>query len=764
MNLEELERLYQEQAYTVATIELETYLEEHPAEAAAWYLMGKCRLEIAKSAEDREEMTTAYQTAYEAFSKALEYNPQHVQARVHRAYMGANVINDKVAETLEDCQFILDQGDEELITKALLYRFQIWVLQNETDKALADMHRNLEIYQSLYHDDLPQLNVARFQCYTRIGDVYYHNDNKPTALDYYRQAFQCTVYNNRTLSTLHFALEMADYDFAAEMLHIASTSGEQEEEDMLKILHQVKALLDQGVRHPALAREFCWGTIDFWHQFYGEDEAEGTLEQISTGKRFISLYPEESYFYHFTATALFNIGSYSESLPYYEKAIAMRPYPSTIIRWYYAHYKTHGEFPDNWTDLDYPIAYDWYSAGVVCNELLQEEQASGPRQILTQLKKYLYQKAYALYYPYWYENTGSSYAGHPHHFAMCCNNYGITLFELGAYEEAIHIHSVGYNMSPFWEQLESRADAFHQLGKYAEAVADRQMILNTFISSLPLVYYVSIHERIIEDLTALERYDDAMALYNKILTEYEEWITNDMDELEEEEKEIIIYNIDRIKTGRAFIKTNSQDDLHERIQALEKHLEEKPDDSDAYFNLMYLYYDNAQYEHCIGAVNNRISIGGIAKLPLVSQMKIFYFRGKAALKLNRYEAAIQDMLQTLEIMSHGDESDNSPNNRCGVYAFLAEAYLGLEDYDNSLQYANQCVQTYKDMNWSWDAESSAFYYTMALAQEGKGDLSACRKTIDRILEKDPGFQPAVSKKAGLKNGSGLFSFLRKKKD
>ncbi|WP_211999980.1 hypothetical protein [Chitinophaga sp. HK235] len=764
MNLEELEKLYNEQAYTVAIIQLEAYLEEHPAEAAAWHLMGLCKLEIAKAEDERDEMIAEYHTAYEAFSKALEYNPQHIQARVHRAYMGANVMGDKTAETLSDCQIIMDSGDEELITRALLYRFQIWILENETDKALEDIHRSLEIYHSLYQDDLPQLNVAKFQCYTRIGDVYYHNDNKPVALDYYRQAFQCTVYNNRTLSTLHFALEMADYDFAADMLHIMSTAGEHPEDDMLKILQKVKALLDQGVRHSALAREYCWGTIDFWNQFYGDDDAEGTLEQISTGKRFIALYPEESYFYHFTGTALFNIGSFSEALPYYEKAIAIRPYPSSIIRWYYAYYKTQGKLPEGWPDTDYSIAYDWYSAGVVCSELIQQEQNADARKALTQLKKFLYQKAFSLYYPYWYENTGSSYAGHPHHFAMCCNNYGITLFELGSYEEAIHIHSVGYNMSPFWEQLESRADAFHQLGKYAEAVADRQLILSNFISTLPLVYYVSIHERVIEDLTTLERFDEALALYSKILAEYEEWIAVDMEELEKEEKDIIIYNIDRIKTGRAFIKTNSQDDLSERIQALEKHLEEKPDDSDAYFNLMYLYFDNAQYEHCIGAVNNRISIGGIQRLPLVSQMKIYYFRGKAALKLERYAAAIQDMLQTLEIMANGDESDNSPNNRCGVYAYLAEAYLGLHDHDNSLMYCNQCTEIYKSMNWGWDAESSVFHFTMALAQEGKGDLSACKKTIDRILENDPGFQPALSKKAALKNNGGLFSFLRKKKD
>ncbi|CAL1520547.1 hypothetical protein [Chitinophaga sp. MM2321] len=763
MYLEELERLYHEQAYTVAAAQLENYLKDHAEEPPAWHLMGLCKLEIAKAAENSEAAIEAYDAAYAAFSKALSYDPKHIQARVHRAYMGANVMEHKEDETISDCQVLLDGGDEELMTKALLYRFQVWILKNETEKALADMQQSQEIYRSLYHDDLPQLNVALFQCYTRMGDVYFHLDDKTRALGFYREAFAYTVYNNRTLSTIHFALEMADYDFAADMLHLMITAGEQEEAELLKLLRKVKELLDEGLQHPALAKEYCWGTIDLWNEFYGDDDDEGTLEQISTGKRFIAQNPGEPYFYHYTATAFFNIGSYGESLPYYEKAIASRPYPSTIVHWYYASYKANGHFPESWPDTDYSIPYDWYTAGIICSEIMQLYGDEATRLPLLQLKKFLYKKAFDLYSPYWFENKGTSYAGHPHYFAMCCNNYGITLFELGDFEEAVRIHTIGYNMSAFWEQLESRADALHSLNKLEEAITDRKNILAIFRSSLPLMYYVSIHERIIEDLTTLDHHEEALSLYNKILEEYDTWISRDMEDLEDYDRDTITYNIDRIKTGRAFIKTASEDDLAERIQALENHLVEKPDDSDAYFNLMYLYFDNAQYAHCIGAINNRISIGGIDKLPVVSRMKIYYFRGKAALKLGKYRAAITDMMQTLDIMADGDESDNSPNNRFGVYAFLAEALLGVQEYDSSIEYGLKCVEVYKKMNWGWDNESSGFNYTIALAYEGKGNITACKKIIDRILENDPGYQPAIAKKVAWKGNNSLFSFFKKKK-
>ncbi|HVI46978.1 MAG TPA: hypothetical protein VM802_19015 [Chitinophaga sp.] len=764
MHFDELERLYNEQAYTLAATQLEIYLQTHSNEAPAWHLLGLCKLEMAKNVENNQEALETHTAAYEAFTQALIIDPTHIQARLYRAHTDAGFLYQYTDTTLSDCEYLISHGDTEVAIKARQYRYQVYMTLQDIEKGKAEMEHCLELYESLYRNNLPRLNVARFQCYTDIGDLYYYSSENHISLDYYKEAFKYAVHNNRSLATANFAILMNDHDFVAHMLPVILTGEENGSEELFRLLQSIKQLLDDGLQHAGLARAFCWGSVTYWQRFFGDDEYEGTLEQISLGKRFIAAYPQESYFYHYTATAFFNIGSYHESLPYYEKAINIRPYPSTIIRWYYANFRTTGALPDSWPDTDHIVPYDWYTAGVISSEIIQQEQDAAARNALLQVKKFLYRRSFQLYYSYWYENSGSSYAGHPHHYAMCCNNYGITLYELSDYEEAVRVHTIGYNMSPFWEQLESRADAYHSLGNAEAAVNDRKAILSSFTNTLPLMYYVSIHERIIEDLTSLERHEEALELYNKILGEYDTWIAREMEELDNYERDTITYNIDRIKTGRAFIRSGSANDLAERIRALEMHLEEKPDDSDAYFNLMYLYFDNGQYEHCIGAINNRISIGGITQLPVVSQMKIYYFRGKAALKLHRYKACIADMLLTLNIMRQGDDSDNSPNNRVGVYAFLSEAYLGEHDYKTSIDYGQQCMQIYKGMNWSWDKEASSFYYTTALAYEAHGDTAACRKLIDRILEHDAVFQPAVDKKAVLKgNGGGFFSFFKKKK-
>ncbi|WP_143310664.1 tetratricopeptide repeat protein [Chitinophaga vietnamensis] len=761
MNLEELERLYNEQEYNTAINELSPYLKNHPNDAPAWHLLGLCYMETAKTMETTEDTLATYENAYEAFGNALDNDPQHTPARLHRAFLGSNIFEDRPDSAIEDCELLLSSDDALTRAKGYIYRYHTWVLKKDSTRALEDIQQCLAIYETVYQDNLPQLNAARFECYSRIGDVWYYAEDKPKALDYYRQAFDCLPYNSRNIATARFALEMGDYELMERILHLESaTESNYAYENVLTMLKQMQALLDSGVRNVMLARAFCWGIIDYISYFFGEDENEATLEQISLGKRCIADYPEEAYFYHFTGSAFYHIGSYKEALPYFEKANALGPYPSGVLRWYHAVYCTSGAFPPSWPDSRHPIPADWYTSGLTCSDTIDSTEDPEVRRALLPVKKYLYKRSFDLFYPYWHDNTGDSTAGHPHVFAMCCNNYGITLSELGEHEEAIRIHTIGYELSPFWEQLESRANAEHHTGRLEAAIADRSSILKDYTDFLPLMYYVSIHERIIEDLCTLQRYQEAYTLYNNILTEYDTWISKEMEEASEYERTTIIYNIDRIKTGRAFIKTDNENDLDQRIEALQRHLAEKPDDSDAYFNLMYLYFDAGQYEHCIGAINNRISIGGIEDIPLLSQMKIWYFRGKAELKLGRYADAVNDLQATLRLMEA--EDDDKPTNHFSVYAFLSEAYLGLQDYLQCIDYGTRCASMYTDMNWAWDKEASGIHYILACAWEAQGNISNAKKHIDTILKNAPDYTPAVEKKETLKGG-GLFAFLKRKK-
>ncbi|RFS18991.1 hypothetical protein DVR12_25655 [Chitinophaga silvatica] len=743
MELEELENLYNEQAYTEVITQLDTWLQENPENSTGWQLLGLSLLEEAKNTSNTDLAIAVYLSAYEAFSKVLDLDPDHLQARLNRAWIGAHEIIEKDTETLSDCSIIIASDNKEAASLALLYRFHLSLMKDEKEAALDDLIAYLEIINNLYTDNLPQLNSARYECFIRVGDLYLQNNNKTLALEYYKQAFENNPFTKRIISIMKVAFLLKDYKFTEQLLPYLFYNTENSESEIAVLLNEIKQLIEAGTADISLCLAYCKASIEYRSYFFGDDYEDSTLQQISTGKKLLTQYQENAAFFsYYIGTALFNIGSYEEACNWFNKALHGNPTPACIIRWYYATYKTTGEFPESWPNNDEASAFEWYLAGMDFSEISNKEFHPG----MLKMRRFLYKKSFDCYYNYWNKNIGKADASNLLHYAMCCNNYGITLNESKVYVEAVLVHTIGYNISPFWEQLESRADAYHNIGKLEAAITDRKKILEEYKEVLPLMYYVSIHERLIEDLCALEEHNTALLLYEKILADYNSQIIPQLDTLPAYERDKIVLNIDRIKTGRAFIRTNRSNDLNERIQALETHLTEKPDDSDAYFNLMYLYFDNHQYEHCIGAINNRISIGGIAQLPVISQMKIFYFRGKASLRLSRYQSCITDMQHTLEIMQQGDISDNAPNYKISIFSYLAEANLGIKDYNGCLSYCIQSLNIYAANNWTWDQEVSTIRYLMALAFEGKGDAATCRKMIDLIITYDPGFKPAIEKR------------------
>lgn len=743
MELVELENLYNEQAYTEVITHLDSWLQEHPDNISGWQLLGLSLLEEAKLTSNLDLANTAFLSAYGAFSKVLDLDPTHLKARLNRAWIGAHEISDKEDETLADCEAIVGSGDAVSSTTALLYSFHVHRQLEETELALADMLKYLEIVNTHYSTDLPQLNSAKFECFIRIGDLYISNDNAPLALIYYKQAIGCNPFPKRLLSIAHLAFEQKDYEFLESLIDTLLYTNESGDDYMLLLLKDIKKRLETGERSLPLYKTFCKGSLIYWRHLFSEDPEESALQQISMGKELLLQYPEEDYFFsYYIATALFNVESYEEARKWYNRCMNGDQLPSCFIRWYYSCCQVNGEWPEYWPASNEGSAFEWYLAAMTFSELVSNEA----NEAVHKAKKFLYKQAFDRYYNYWNKNTGEPTAGNLLHYAMCCNNYGIALNEAGVYVEAVLVHTIGFNIHPFWEQLESRADAYHNMGKLAAAVSDRKRILQEYSKELPLIYYVSIYERLIEDLCALEEFTSALALHEKVLDDYQQKIIPQLNQLSVFERERIGLSIDRIKTGRAFIRSDRSNDLSERIKALEDHLSEKPDDSDAYFNLMYLYFDNQQYEHCVGAVNNRISIGGIPQLPVISQMKIYYFRGKALLKLRRYQEAITDMLHTLTIMQRGDIIANSPSYSVSIYTHLAEAYMGVKEYNSCLAYCIQSLNIYTANNWAWDSEVSGIRYLMALAFEGKGDLYTCRKMIDLIITYDPGYKPAIEKR------------------
>lgn len=754
MNFKEIEELYNLQDFENALTHAEIYLEKHPADIAVLCIKAKCIFELARLSQIETLAASLYRQAYDDFSTALESDPDLREALLYRAWLGAHVLGEHAEQAVTDSNRLIATNDDLLVEKAVQYRFQARLQLHDTDNAITDMEQQVVAYRQRYQEEQPLFHEHAFSCYAGIGDVWnYYRLSPEQALTAYRHAFEYAWCNDRNIFFAHFSLDHNDFDFAAKVMESLFTFPEGEEERLLPLLERTGRQLDEIVSHQALASAYCKGVMALSQVLFRE---EPLLEKISLGKKLLAEYPSEARCYHMIGHGMFEGGNYTEAISYYEKGFRYKAYPLPIVRWTIAKYETTGIFPETFPESDHDIPFDWYVAGCRSADYRQLTRNKAFAAGLVRLNKIIYGKAFEIYHRYWFEKDTNTKAANEHHFAMTCNNYGIALFLSGEYAVAAKVHTVGYDLSPFWEQLNSRADAWRMLGDYKQAVADYTTLLLEYNDTMGPVYYVAGHERLIDCCIESRDYDTALSWLEKILGEYDRDISKAILQLDENEQDTIRYNINRIRNSRAFIR-NDKMDLTACIRSQEELLEQFPDDSNTYFVLMQLYFEGGSYDKCIGCANNRLSINDWHLLPPESQMKIYYFRGRAYARSGKYEAALRDMLQVNEYLT--DHTVGTPIDRFGVWRYIAEYHFALGNLDQCINYAVKTAEINASHNWAWDQETADVYYYAAAAQEAKGDKTEARRTLRLLLDQDPGHVLGKQMEKRLKKG-GLFGFLR----
>lgn len=754
MTSKEIESLYDQEQFEAALKAAAAFLADDPADTTVLYLKARCLLELSMAPEDEQQADDLINKAYNAFSDVLAVNEHHREAREYRAYIASysGFITGKDEAVLADFSRLMEKGDDTARLRYLQWRYTAHLRQDNSDAAIEDMKAVIDTAAKVYSNDQPLRNELVAKIYYTLGEVFLLNkDDVATALVNYRQAFDHAVYQRDYLPVAKLALENEDYTFAEKLLEVLPVVLDDVDDDFVSLLRQVQEIFEHNRELP-VALMYCKATAAFPGIMLGENEQDVVLEQISLGKKMMQLYPEVEYFCNYAARAFFNVGQYAEAMPYLEKGIAIRPHPLTLARWCYARYKQDGIFPSAWPDSDYDFPHDWYEAGVICSQWEVTEEPA--KQQLLLFRNYLYGKGIDLYKAYWFGNGGSAKAQQALHFAVCCNNYGISLYELKQYKEAIEIHTIGYNISPFWEQLDSRALAYQDAGQYEKAVEDWATLLTSYSDVLDFEHYVANHDRLMYAYVSEIRDDEkALYWYESFMKAYDNGLSAEIENLQAEAYKQVMYHLNRMKTARGLIEGDT-DDLSLRIGLLEKHLEQHADDSDAYFNLMQLYFKNNQYEHCAGCATNRLSIGGLNEIPVVSRVKIYYFRAKACIKLGNYKQAMEDLLQC-ETLTNGDPQSTG-EDFFRIYGYLAETALALEDNKTAIAYAAKSIDINIRNNWNWDEVTAGICFTLACALKNDGRKKEAMKQLKLIVENFPAYEKAAEK---MKEWKSKWNFL-----
>lgn len=284
----------------------------------------------------------------------------------------------------------------------------------------------------------------------------------------------------------------------------------------------------------------------------------------------MQLHPEWSITYHFAGTILYEAGNYNEAYPYLEKALELKGMAVTIYRYIDAYYRTFNALPviSRLPD-DHPTEY--YNAGVYLSEILEGIRDHHDQTTIKELKCTLYEKAYNGFYEYFCNGNGPTLFTDKHIFAMCCNNYGIALSDLQAYEKAAQVHELGYSISPFWEQLSSWSTALIQLNRTEEAINVLKTAISYNEEYLDFHNYLKLKGDLLDQTFKIGRTEEAKTLLAEIESEYTSFIEANKDELPDEylfeldQSYITIQNI-RYEFLKDVSKEEANKEWHEQLK------------------------------------------------------------------------------------------------------------------------------------------------------------------------------------------------------
>ncbi|WP_346316212.1 hypothetical protein [Chitinophaga sp. YIM B06452] len=751
LNLEQLQSLYDQGNYRGCLEETNLLLLFNPQDIDALLLKGRCLYQEALSGAGPGD-TDGFTAAGNCFGEVLKLSPSNEEALTFAAYINIFVTRSDVPAAIGYCTRLAASPDPEVQARAIGYRQQAYCMTGEFALALEDLASLAELNREIYRNNLPALDEGLGDIYFRIGKVCLEGyGDHAKALEAFRRVLQHRHADFRVyLRISDVALDNGDYDTGGEAAVLAFFADTQDEEERLALYHRLNGLNQQGVIHRPVIQALFIG-----QRIFAEAEDIDTTEKLNFAQQYIKIYPDWHIAYHYAGSALYDARSYEAALPYLSKSVELGGTAFGLQRFIESAYYVNGELPaiKKWPDS---LPSDYYNAGVVFAEFEKLMTGTFDSPELLKIRIGFYRKSYEGFYDYFYNNKGKAGFNEGHIFAMCCNNYGIALREEQEYGQAVEVHTLGYSISPFWEQSSNLGAALLQLEKYEEAITAFNQALEDGRNYLDFASYIELKGDILTATFALGRADEAKTLLERTEEEYNNFIRDHGSELSEEELFILSERYITVQNVRQDLLSNVS--IEDAIKAWQEQLEKHPDDNSAWFMLMQNYYQLKDYRQCIACANNYLSVKGEAIKP-ESSLKVYYMRGVSYMNMEKYPEAKEDLINLLDRLDPSDE--NMQPSICDANMFLAKCCYMQQQWEECKTYALQAIDCYNNNGWKWDEACFATVLQYADACMATGDRQAAIGTVDTVLEMSPGNEEALRRKQEWKPG-GLFSSVLKR--
>ena len=732
---------FDEGNYTETISILNKFLESNSKNIEAINLRGKAYYQLAFQTEIEEEGLNFLQLSLADFNTILTKIRNHREALLYRAFILTDYIFDQDDVLLEDANLLLDM-DDDCKFKALNYLAKVNYRNNKLDEAIDNLKTQADHLRSYTTDNLAFLQQELGGIYARVATIYNAKNNHQESLLWDKKAFEIYPYNHHyNLSIAQYALEHKNYDLAGKTMHqylllipFAGDNGFDEVMEKFQNSH------DSGIKNQNIDSVIMLG-----NRMSGID----VLDQISFAKTCLSRFPENSDGYHILGTLLFDQKSYKEALVYFDKIVKNKTcYALSLARYIICKYYTEGKIPNypNLNEIN-PDPIDFYSAGILLKEAINYKNDKFPVNDFRELSATFYGEGYKLFYEYFYENKGLPNANHAHYFAMLCNNYGIVLCDLDYWEKAINIHQIGYSQSPFWEQMNSLANAYFLNRNYQDAIQTDTSLLNEYGNYISTDRYVAIYNRMIKSNNLLLQFDEAHELALKILAEKD---TLQFEILQQNPDDFGFYNEQYIEIESSLeIAKQKVSNKNQEILALEKRMAEDPENTYCLFLLFQKYSTINNFQQALTCADLYLKLCERDKFVIQDeQMQVLrYFRGNALRNLGKIDEAIVDLKISYDL---------NPTDEWAIYG-LSNCYFTQKEIVNSRKYGQQYIDFYVRENFEYDEKIGLICFTLIdLYQEVK-DKNSTLEILDALYFIDPKNQKAAEIRKNLKKRFlGLF--------
>lgn len=721
--------------YNECIAKLKAFILIQDTNADAFSLLGKCNYQLAL--QDQDTAANSYLLAFDHFSKAIQLAPDCMEARLYRAYLAVyNLVPNQLETGYQDTEVIIEIGNLESKIKGYDYQYLASYYAGKSDLALVSLQKVKPLLEEFYKNNQAERCKEMAMLELKTGDVFYNlKKDELHAYDFYVRGFEIYPYNsgfNKFLYSL--ALNNKKNETLSKLcnIYIDLSNVENDSDFLPQIVTDLKAIIDSGVHEVSIIKVY----VRALHNDPYFDE----IELFELIKKWSVKFPTDYYFPGIMGNIMYFKNNYKEALPYFKKALELGFDARIRAKLFICNYKVNKKFEVEAIPNIFVNPISSHSAGIDLDQFKNEfKQGSEKFNVICEVQKQFYENAHNEFCYFYYYNKGNPLSNHNHYFAMNCNNYGIVLGELGKYEESISVFETGYQLSPFWEQLNSLSNAQYVSGKYSDCIVTINKMFSECMNQISLGYYVY-YRRILIDCYSNTN-QELLAIKEIEVVENEmESIEDDM--IRQHDRNKIRIDLDGILNKKALLFEKSHG-MQESILALQKRLEENPDNESVYYLLFQQYHKEEQYVEAVGCADNYFQLA--KKMDDEELLTYLYRRGASLRHLNRLVESISDLEKAVML-----DDDNYWSKH-----ELALAYFQNNDIEKFKPLAHWCINehVFKNFDWENDVNEIAFYLIEIYKLEN--NKKEIMNLVKIILKKDPDNNGAKFLK---KEYSGWFGF------